>query len=179
MVSFKSNIEWQVVKKSCCAYKHVAWKYIQCIRCQEYSIALPDVFYLLLRLWQAQFCHTVYQDILCIVCLSIWKSKFWFHCWDPQRQKPDDSGMIQSPACWFLWSGWLSCGNIAPAHIVLHLVPWRNHFGKLARAQDKPSNLPSPAQNDRRLPLWGFIWSCQVDPPVAHCQPHCWDHSWK
>lgn len=38
----------------------------------------------------------VHRDILCIVCLSIWKSKFWFHWWDLQRQKPDDSGWFKA-----------------------------------------------------------------------------------
>lgn len=35
--------------------------------------------------------HAVQQDILWIVCLSIWKSEFWFHWWDLRLQKPDDS----------------------------------------------------------------------------------------
>lgn len=38
----------------------------------------------------------VQWDILCIVCRSIWKSKFWFHWWDRQRQKPDDLGWIKA-----------------------------------------------------------------------------------
>ncbi len=83
-------------------------------------------------------------------------------------------GMIQSPAGWFLWSGWLSCGNAAPAHIVLHLPSWRNHFRELAEAQCRPSALPGPS-----LPPQGLIWSCQADPFVARRQPHCWDRSWK
>lgn len=58
-------------------------------------------------------------------------------------------------------SGPGSFGNVPPAHIVLHLPPWRNCFRELAKAQWKSSELPIP-------PLWahpwGLIWSCQANP---------------
>lgn len=34
--------------------------------------------------------------ILCIACVSIWKTEFWFHWWELQWQKPDDSGWFRA-----------------------------------------------------------------------------------
>lgn len=48
-------------------------------------------------------CPREHPETLGTACLSIWKSTFWFHRWDLQRQKPDDCGTSRSRAVWFLW----------------------------------------------------------------------------